>query len=76
MTRLYVEGEYGDSGYVGIDEVNPTGLSFLLNFNYYRELGVFTAVHEQALSDYLRDIATAKSDSSDTVQELIQIDNQ
>lgn len=76
VTRLYVEGEYGDSGYVGIDEVNPTGLSFLLNFDYYRELSVFTAEHEQALSDYLRDIVTAKSDSTTTVQELIQIDNQ
>ena len=25
ITRLYVEGEYGDQGYVGIDDVNPTG---------------------------------------------------
>ena len=45
-TRLYVEGEYGDNGYVGIDDVNPTGLPFLLNFDYYRELGVFTEKHE------------------------------
>ena len=37
VTRLYVEGEYADSGYVGIDSVNPTGLPFLLNFDYYRE---------------------------------------
>ena len=28
ITRLYVEGEYGDDGYVGIDDVNPTGLSY------------------------------------------------
>jgi len=76
VTRLYVEGEYGDNGYVGIDEVNPTGLSFLLNFDYYRELGVFTAEREQALSDYLRDIAAAKTGSSNTASALIQIDNQ
>ena len=25
VTRLYVEGEYGDYGYIGIDDVNPTG---------------------------------------------------
>ncbi len=37
ITRLYIEGEYGDNGYVGIDGVNPTGLPFLLNFDYYRE---------------------------------------
>jgi phage minor structural protein len=29
ITRLYVEGEYTEDGYVGIDDVNPTGLSFL-----------------------------------------------
>lgn len=48
ITRLYVEGEYGDFGYVGIDDVNPTGLPFLLNFDYYRALGTFTAEHEAA----------------------------
>lgn len=37
VTRLYVEGEYTDNGYVGIDDVNPTGLPFLLNFDYYRD---------------------------------------
>lgn len=56
ITRLYVEGEYGDHGYVGIDDVNPTGLSYLLNFDYYREIGVFTEEHEQALATYLEDI--------------------
>ena len=48
VTRLYVEGEYGDHGYVGIDDVNPTGLPYLLNFDYFRQLGLFTAEHEQA----------------------------
>ena len=48
VTRLYVEGEYGDHGYVGIDDVNPTGLPYLLNFDYFRQLGIFTAEHEQA----------------------------
>ena len=75
ITRLYVEGEYEDSGYVGIDSVNPTGLPFLLNFDYYRELGVFTEEHEEALAEYLRDIAVAKADSSETAGELIGLDN-
>ena len=56
VTRLYVEGEYGDDGYIGIDSVNPTGLSYIMNFDYYRELGLFTADHETALSTYLTDI--------------------
>ena len=76
VTRLYVEGDYGDDGYVGIEDVNPTGLPFLLDFSYFRELGVFTAEHEQALDDYLRDIQAAKAGSSDYSKELIQLDNQ
>ena len=76
VTRLYVEGDYGDDGYVGIEDVNPTGLPFLLDFSYFRELGVFTAEHEQALDDYLRDIHAAKAGSSDYSKELIQLDNQ
>lgn len=75
VTRLYVEGEYGDNGYVGIDGVNPTGLPFLLNFDYYRELGMFTETHEEALTEYVRDIAAARADSSETAGELIGLDN-
>ena len=46
VTRLFVEGEYGDFGYVGIDDVNPTGLNYLMNFDYYKGLGLFTAEHQ------------------------------
>ena len=56
ITRMYVEGEYDEHGYIGIDDVNPTGLSYLMNFDYYREIGVFTQTHETALANYLRDI--------------------
>lgn len=76
VTRLYVEGEYSDNGYVGIDDVNPTGLPFLLNFDYFRELGIFTATHEQALADYLRDIQTAKAASSAAITQLLRLENQ
>lgn len=75
VTRLYVEGEYADGGYVGIDDVNPTGLPFLFNFDYFRELGVFTGAHEQALQEYLRDITAAKAGSSSTATELIALDS-
>ena len=63
ITRLYVEGEYGDFGYVGIDSVNPTGLPFILNFDYYKELGLFTATHQAAVNTYLADYKTV----SDTI---------
>ena len=75
MTRLYVEGEYSDSGYVGIDDVNPTGLPFLLNFDYFRDLGVFTQTHEQALSDYLQDIQQAKATGSAAMTRLLALEN-
>lgn len=61
VTRLYVEGEYGDLGYVGIDDVNPTGLSFLLNFDYYREIGALTAEQETAITTYLTNTASVRS---------------
>lgn len=56
VTRLYVEGEYGDNGYVGIDDVNPTGLTYLLNFSYYKENGLFTAEHQAIYDTFLENI--------------------
>lgn len=55
ITRLYVEGDYGEDGYIGIDdaEANPTGQTFLLNFDYYRQIGLFKQEHEDALEAYL-----------------------
>ena len=71
-TRLYVEGEYGDYGYVGIDDVNPTGLSYLFNFDYYRSIGVFKQAHETALTTYLTNISSIKSQIS--ANEVLLID--
>lgn len=62
VTRLYVEGEYGDFGYVGIDSANPTGLSFILNFDYYKKVGLFDASHQAAQNTYLHDIKIVKRD--------------
>lgn len=76
ITRLYVEGEYGDNGYVGIDDVNPTGLPYLLDFSYFAELSVFTAEHQQAVDDYIRDMQTAKNDASQHMTQMIDLDNQ
>ena len=49
---------------MGIDSVNPTGLPFLLNFDYYKSLGLFTQTHEAALSSYLADLQDAKASTS------------
>ena len=71
-TRVYIEGEYGDFGYVGIDDVKVDaegnvdpegtawGLPFIINFDYYRELGIFKEEHETALQTYLTDIRNIK----------------
>ncbi len=76
-TRVYVEGEYGDYGYVGIDDVEvdengrpvssggtPYGLSYIMNFDYYREIGVFKARHEAALATYITQIKAKKQEIS------------
>lgn len=72
VTRLYVEGEYGDYGYVGIDDVNPTGLPFILNFDYFKELGLFTEVHEKAVEDYVagyKQLSDAISEQTKTMMQ-------
>lgn len=56
ITRLFVEGEYGDLGYVGIDDVNPTGLNYLLNFDYYRSIGALTQAQENAINTYIHEM--------------------
>ena len=61
VTRLYVEGEYGDDGYVGIDEYNDD-LPFLLNFDYYKQIGLFKARHQTALDKYLSEVKNVRGE--------------
>lgn len=80
ITRLYVEGEYSEHGYVGIDDVNPTGLSYLMNFDYYKSIGMFTDDHQTALDTYyermgetisvIRDAAARAGEKEDTLNNL------
>jgi len=76
ITRLYVEGEYGDHGYVGIDDVNPTGLSYLMDFDYYREIGVFTEEHEAALAEYLPAIQDVVNKIRKNRKDITKIEDQ
>ena len=61
ITRMFVEGQYGDDGYVGIDDAteNETGLNYILNFDYYKEIGLFTDAHQAALDTYIAQMKAA-----------------
>lgn len=71
VTRLYVEGEYGDNGYVGIDEYN-NGLPFLMNFDYYRQVGLFKARHETALANYTNQITEVRGNITELMNDIIE----
>lgn len=80
VTKLYVEGNYEDDAYVGIDNVNPTGLPFILNFDYYKEVGMFTDEHQAIVDGYIADLAavregamTASTRREDLMTKLIQL---
>jgi hypothetical protein len=77
ITRLYVEGEYGDFGYVGIDDVNEEfpGLTYICNFDYYKQVGLFTAMHQAAYDTYRNAIIGAASDVRDTQTELAEAED-
>ena len=76
ITRLYVEGEYGDDGYIGIDSVNPTGLNYIFNFDYYREIGVFTQRHEIALAAYLEEMSAIKELIMTNTSQQLEIEDE
>lgn len=75
VTRLYVEGEYTEDGYVGIDSANPTGLPFLLNFDYYKSIGVFKEKHQAALDLYVHDLSEVRKQIINISTEKNEADN-
>lgn len=75
ITRLYVEGEYSDDGFVSIDKVNPTGLSYLMNFDYYKQIGMFTDEHQKALDRYYKDIKEVNSSISSAAMRVLEKEN-
>lgn len=76
ITRLYIEGEYGDDGYVGIDDVNPTGLTYILNFDYYKEIGLFTDVHQKAYDTYVERMSSTVKSIRNKSKEIAEKENQ
>ena len=73
ITRLYVEGEYGDFGYVGIDSENPTGLPFILNFDYYKELGLFTDEHQVIVNNYIAEYKAVTDRITSTTSDMLNM---
>ena len=57
MTRLYVINQTSQNGYIGIEDVNPMGTNFLLDFSYYRDLGLLTKEHENAINQFTQETA-------------------
>lgn len=65
VTRLYVEGEFGDNGYVGIEAASPTGMNFLLNFDYFKSIGLFTPEHQTTVDTYLSTVSALRQEAKD-----------
>ena len=75
VTRLYVEGQYTDDAFVSIDKVHPDGLSYILNFDYYKELGLFTDEHQAALDAYIAAIKSANQTVSANVNRINELED-
>ena len=76
VTRLYVEGEYGDYGFVGIEDAQVDGedygLPFILNFDYYDEIGVLTQEQRDAIEAYKDDYKEVIANISENTGRLLE----
>lgn len=76
VTRLYVEGEYGDFGFVGIEDAQVDGedygLPFILNFDYYDEIGVLTQEQKDAIEAYKGDYKEVIANISENAGQLLE----
>lgn len=76
VTRLYVEGEYGDFGFVGIEDAQVDGedygLPFILNFDYYDEIGVLTQEQKDAIEAYKHDYKEVIANISENAGQLLE----
>ena len=59
VTKLWVEGgDNPDEGLTLIEADNPTGENYILNFQYYKDLGLLTTAQSIAITQFESDIAT------------------
>ena len=78
VTRLYVQGDYTDNGYVGIEDAkkNESGLGYIFNFDYYRDEGVFTEEHEAALKEFIESSSVTSRQISEKTQEKLALEKE
>lgn len=78
VTRLYVQGDYTDNGYVGIEdaEKNESGLGYIFNFDYYREMGVFTQEHEDAMAAFIENNSTSSGEIREKTQQKLALEKE
>lgn len=78
VTRLYVQGDYTDNGYVGIEDAkkNESGLGYIFNFDYYRETGVFTQAHEDALAAFIESSGVSSRQISEKTQQKLALERE
>lgn len=71
VTRLYVEGEYSDNGYVGIEPVNPTGCRFCSTLITTGSWACSPKNMKRLRRNTCSDITAAKADISEKTGALI-----
>lgn len=76
ITRMYVEGEFGDDGYLGIEDVNPTGTNFVLDFSYFKSIGLFRPEHQTIVDNYQTALSNARDTSYVTFAQIEAKKNQ
>lgn len=55
--------------------MNPTGLPFLLDFGYYKSLGIFTDAHQAALDIYIANLRREKATGSGVMTQILEKEN-
>lgn len=76
VTRLFVEGTYTDSGYLGIESVEPNGLNFLLNFDYLQSVGLLKPEHTAAINAYKSAMTTHSSNAKQASLNISSIETE
>ena len=70
ITRLYVTDQESESGYIGIEDVNPLKSNFLLDFRYFESVGAITPVHRDAIESYEKTVASIGTRQKPVLDEI------
>lgn len=70
ITRLYVIDQTTESGYIGIEDVNPLGTSFILDFDYFKEAGMLSQEQISAIDTYKSTITGIAKEYRSEINEL------